>query len=134
MPFGSFLLHHLDKKYGVEEATDDISMLIVHHVVRNSFKDGSKAELQKWCNTLGVTWFNLQRVAVKHDPEHLDTWKNWVTNLLHQPDWKDRSIKIADVMKAVLQTKTFGHTAQTSSGEEKVHFLSRGRSGGLRGM
>ncbi len=55
-------------------------------------------------------------------------------NLLHQPDWKDRSIKIADVMKAVPQTKTFGHTAQASSGEEKVRFLSRGRGGGLRGM
>jgi hypothetical protein len=128
VPFGSFLLHHLDKKYGVEEATDAISMLIAHDVARNSFKDGSKAELQKWCNTLGVTWFNLQRVAAKHDPEHLaslqtlmviynkggNTWKDWVTNLLHQPDWKDRSIKIADVMKAVLQTKTFGHTAQAS--------------------
>jgi hypothetical protein len=45
--FGSFLLHHFDKKYGVEEATDAISMLIVHDVARNSFKDGSKAELQK---------------------------------------------------------------------------------------
>ncbi len=105
-------------------------------------------ELQKWCNTLGVTWFNLQRVTAKHDPEHLaslqtlmviynkggNTWKDWVTNLLHQPDWKERSIKIADVMKAVLQTKTFGHTAQAPFGEEKVHFLSRGRGGGLCGM
>ena len=45
------LLHHLDKIYGVEEATDAISMLIAHDVARNSFKDGSKAELQKWCNT-----------------------------------------------------------------------------------
>ncbi len=69
--FGSFLLHHLDKKYGVEEATDAISILITHDLAPNSFKDGSKAELQKWCNTLGVTWFNLQRVAVRHDPEHL---------------------------------------------------------------
>ena len=51
VPFGSFLLHHLDKKYGVEEATDAISMLIAHDVARNSFKDGSTAELQKWCNT-----------------------------------------------------------------------------------
>ena len=47
---------------------------------------------------------------------------------------RDRSIKIADVIKAILQTKTFGHTAQAYSGEEKVHFLSRGRGGGLRGM
>jgi hypothetical protein len=61
------------------------------------------------------------------------TWKDWVTNLLHQPDWKDKSIKIADVTKAILQTKSFGHTAQASSGEEKVHFLSRGRGGGQRG-
>jgi len=147
VPFGSFLLHHLDKKYGVEEATDAISMLIAHDVARNSFKDGSKAELQKWCNTLGTTWFNLQRVAAKHDPEHLaslqslmviynkggTTWKDWVTNLLHQPDWKDKSIKIADVTKAILQAKSFGHTAQASSGEEKVHFLSRRRGGGQRG-
>jgi len=147
VPFGSFLLHHLDKKYGVEEATDAISMLIAHDVARNSFKDGSKAELQKWCNTLGTTWFNLQRVAAKHDPEHLaslqslmviynkggTTWKDWVTNQLHQPDWKDKSIKIADVTKAILQAKSFGHTAQASSGEEKVHFLSRGRGGGQRG-
>jgi hypothetical protein len=42
VPFVSFLLHHLDKKYGVEEeATDAISMLIAHDVARNSFKDGS---------------------------------------------------------------------------------------------
>ncbi len=82
----------------------------------------------------------MKLVVVNHDPEHLaslqtlmiiykkggNTWKDWVTNLLHQPDWKDRYIKIADVMKAVLQTKTFGHTAQVASGEEKVHFLSRG--------
>jgi hypothetical protein len=129
VPFGSFLLHHLDKKYGVEEATDAISILIVHDVARNSFKDDSKSELQKLCNTLGVTWFNLERVTANHDPEHLaslqtlmviynkggNTWKDWVTNLLHQPDWKDRSIKIADVMIAVLQTKTFGHTAHSSS-------------------
>jgi hypothetical protein len=60
-----------------------------------------------------------------------NTWKDWVTNLLHQPDWKDRSIKIADVMKTVLQTETFWNTAQASSGEEKVQFLSRGRVGGL---
>jgi hypothetical protein len=147
VPFGSFLLHHLDKKYGVEEATDAISMLIAHDVARNSFKDGSKAELQKWCNTLGITWFNLQRVAAKHDPEHLaslqslmviynkggNTWKDWVTNQLHQPDWKDKSIKIADVTKAILQAKSFGNTAQASSGEEKVHFLSRRRGGGQRG-
>ncbi len=140
MPFGSFLLHHLDKKYGVEEATDAISILIVHDVARNSVKDGSKAELQKCCSTLGITWFNLQRVTTKHDPEHIsslqilmviynkgvNTWKDWVTNLLHQSDWKDKSIKIADVTKTILQTKSFGHTVQASSGEEKVHFLSRG--------
>jgi hypothetical protein len=60
-----------------------------------------------------------------------NTWKDWVTNQLHQPDWKDKSIKIADVTKAILQTKSF--TAQASSGEEKVHFLSRGRGGGQRG-
>jgi len=144
VPFGSFLLYHLDKKYGVEEATDAISMLIAHDDARNSFKDGSKADLQKWCNNLGTTWFNLKRVAAKHDPEHLaslqtlmvihnkggPTWKDWVTNLLHQPDWKGRSIKIGDVMHAVMQTKTFGHTAQATSGEEKVHYLSRGRGGG----
>ncbi len=90
---------------------------------------------------------NLQRVAVKHDPEHLaslqslmviynkggNTWKDWVTNQLHQPDWKDKSIKIADVTKSILQAKSFGHTAQASSGEEKVHFLCRGRGGGQRG-
>ena len=148
VPFGSFLLYHLDKKYGVEEATDAISMLIAHDDARNSFKDGSKADLQKWCNNLGTTWFNLKRVAAKHDPEHLaslqtlmvihnkggPTWKDWVTNLLHQPDWKGRSIKIGDVMHAVMQSKTFGHTAQASSGEEKVHYLSQGRGRGQRGM
>jgi hypothetical protein len=62
--------------------------------------------------TLSVL-LNVQRVAAKHDPEHLasletlmvihnkggNTWKDWVTNLLHQPDWKDRSIKTADVTK-----------------------------------
>ena len=130
VPFGSFLLYHLDKKYGVEEATDAISMLIAHDDARNSFKDGSKAELQKWCNNLGITWFNLKRVSAKHDPEHLaslqtlmvihnkggPTWKDWVTNLLHQPDWKGRSIKMDDVMHSVIQTKTFGHTAQASFG------------------
>jgi hypothetical protein len=110
VPFGSFLLHHVDKKYGVEEATDAISMLIAHDVTRNSS--------------------SLQTHMVIYNKGG-DTWKDWVTNLLHQPDWKDRSIKIADVMKAVLQTKTFGHTAQASFGEEKVHFLSRGRGGGL---
>ncbi len=90
----------------------------------------------------------MKRVAAKHDPEHLaslqtlmvihnkggPTWKDWVTNLLDQPDWKGRSIKMGDVMHAVIQTKTFGHTAQTSFGEEKVHYLSRGRGGGLLGM
>jgi hypothetical protein len=79
----------------------------------------------------------LKRVAAKHDPEHLaslqtlmvihnkggPTWKDWVTNLLHQPDWKGRSIKMGGVMHAVIQTKTFGHTAQASFGEEKVHYL-----------
>jgi hypothetical protein len=60
-----------------------------------------------------------------------NTWKDWVKNLVLQPDWKDKSIKIADVTNAILQTKPLhGHTAQASSGE-KVHFLSRGRDGGL---
>jgi hypothetical protein len=81
--------------------------------------------------TLSVL-LNVQRVAVNHDPEHLaslqtlmvihnkggNTWKDWVTNLLHPPDRKDRSIKTADVTKSILQTKTFGPTAQVSSGEE----------------
>jgi hypothetical protein len=47
VPFGSLLIHHLDKKYCVEESTDAISMIITHDVSRNSFKDGSKAELEK---------------------------------------------------------------------------------------
>ena len=64
MPLGSFLICHLEKKYGVEEVTDSNSMLNSHDNARNSFKDVSKPELQKLCNKLGDTWFNLQRVAV----------------------------------------------------------------------
>ena len=65
VPFGSFLLHHLDKKYGVEEATDAISMLIAHDVARNSFKDGSKAELQKWCNTKNYDFNDTKRTLLR---------------------------------------------------------------------
>ena len=60
VPFGSFLLRHLDKKYGVEKAADVISMLIVHEAASNSIKDGSKAELQKWCNKPSDSWLNHQ--------------------------------------------------------------------------
>jgi hypothetical protein len=45
VPFGSLLLRHLVQKYGVKKDTDVISMLIVHEA-SNSFKGGSKAELQ----------------------------------------------------------------------------------------
>jgi hypothetical protein len=72
----------------------------------------------------------LQRVAAKHDPEHLaslqslmviynkggNTWKDCVTNLLHQPDWKDKSIKIADVYK--------GNPADENFFQESVHLHS----------
>ena len=67
------------KKYGVEGATDTISMLIVQEVVQNSFKDDSKEVLQKWCNKLHDSWFNLQRVPSNQDPDHLDTLqKPWL--------------------------------------------------------
>ena len=65
VPFGSFLLHHLDKKYGVEEATDAISMLIAHDVARNSFKDGSTGELQKWCNTKNYDFNDTKRTLLR---------------------------------------------------------------------
>ena len=46
-------------------------MPIVHETASNSFKDDSKAELQKWCHKLSDSWFNLHRVAAKQDPENL---------------------------------------------------------------
>jgi hypothetical protein len=55
-----------------------------------------------------------------------NTWKELVTHLLHQPDWKDKSIEIADVTKAILQTKTFGHTAQASSEKRRFIFFAEG--------
>ena len=88
VPFCSFLLRHLDKKYGLKKATDVISMSIVHKAASNSFKDGSTAERQKWCNKLSDSWFNLQQ--------------DWFKTRLLEPDWKDKSIKIAEVTIADL--------------------------------
>ncbi len=88
--FDSFLLCDLEKKNGVEGSTDTISM-VVQEVVQNSFKDISKEELQKWYNKLHDSWFNLQLVASKQDPEHLVT--------LQKPSMVtyNKSIKFADV-------------------------------------
>ena len=46
-------------------------MPIVHEAASNSFKDGSKAELQKWWHKLRDSLFNLHCVAAKQDPENL---------------------------------------------------------------
>ena len=59
-PCGSFLLRALEMKHGKEEATDVISMLLEVEKARKSFKDGTKAELQKFCNALTLSHFNLQ--------------------------------------------------------------------------
>jgi hypothetical protein len=149
-PFGSFLLRALEMKHGKEEATDVISMLLEVEKARKSFKDGSKAELQKFCNALTTSHFNLQQVIAQHDPEHLaalqtliviynqggNSWREWVKTLLVQPEFRDKSLKIADITKAIMKNKAFSHTAQIKHDKEEVHFTAyhqEGKRGGRRG-
>ena len=67
-------------------------MLLEVKKARKSFKDGTEAELQKFCNALTLSQFNLQQVIAQHDPEHLaalqtliviynqwgNSWREWV--------------------------------------------------------
>ena len=63
-PFDSFLLRALEMKHGKEEPTDVISMFLEVEKARKSFKDGTKTELQKFCNVLTTSHFNLRLILI----------------------------------------------------------------------
>jgi hypothetical protein len=71
----------------MEEATDAISMLIVHEAVRSSFKAGSKAELKKLGNKLTGTLGLICTVLLQSRTLNIsllsmggNSWKDWVKN------------------------------------------------------
>ena len=107
VPFGSFLLRHLDKKYGVEKKPLMLfwcSSCVVHESVSNSFKDGSKAELQnkQWFVVKSSSVGSQTLVVIYNEGGNTRDWQDWLKPLLLHPDW---SIKIADVTIADLPQK-----------------------------